>query len=117
LEQGAGQGPLAAAGVAVCDREIFLVARLVDLKIMNRQLALANAALRSECCRAEAVIRRHAVTRQRRNPRTMRSGGWPGRICFAYLFFGEMFPFLFSILLDLRILFSYTEIMRGLLAN
>jgi hypothetical protein len=57
----------------------------------NRQLALANAALFDLACKSGSVaelkrsFRRHAVIRQRGNPRTNAvEGGWPSA-AFAFL--------------------------------
>jgi hypothetical protein len=61
--------------------------RLCHRRMTNGQLALATVALlrsrERERCWTEAVIPSPSGDKASRNPRTMRSGGWPGRICFV----------------------------------
>jgi hypothetical protein len=78
--------------------------RFENREVTNPQLALANAALLSSAGRAEAVIPPPSGEKQRRNSRmsAARVAG-PGRI----------FLPAFLAALDLRILFSYTEIDAG----
>ncbi|PYX48634.1 MAG: hypothetical protein DMG79_11365 [Acidobacteria bacterium] len=54
-----------------------------DRKMTNSRLVLANAALLRERCRAKAVIPPPSGDEVGAGIHVrMRSGGWPGRICF-----------------------------------